>query len=445
VVGVELNPAIRSLVDGRGGAWNQEEFLAKDGVDLRIEEGRGFLSRDRGRYDLIFVASNGAQYSARTGHSRKFLDTHEAMAEYFEHLTPNGMVLFNMQDLDLKLESWKRLLADAGLSFEEAVVLSGRKGAVRRWSRLLVKPSGFTPTEVARFREIWPPAKKRGDEAVRYAPGFTPDRGTLKKIQAPVDLDRFVPTDDLPYPRRVDIKGWTPSPDPRRFTNRLYAMSWIKVFTLALFCGLSLVLAGLFAGRRRGGLRLPVGWIGWFGTSGVAYMLVQVGLMGKLDLFLGSPLAAIALVLAAFLLSNGAGSAWYERRRSAGRAPAWALLAASAAVAAPLTLGLVEVVMGVAIGLPTAIKIGIAFVLVAPVAFVLGTFYPAGVSANVDRGRQALVPMTFGLATLSSVVGSTFAMVIVINVGFRVLIWWAAGLYVLIAVAALWAGRREAV
>ena len=79
-----------------------------------------------------------------------------------------------------------------------------------------------------------------------------------------------------------------------------------------------------------------------------------------------------------------------------------------------------------------------------PLGFVLGMFYPLGVAMTVRRGQDQLVPMTFGLATLSSVLGSTWAIVAVINQGFRAVILQAAGIYLLLAVIAVTAALLSA-
>ena len=59
-------------------------------IDLRIDEGRAFLERADEKYDLIYVANNGAVHASRTGHTRKFLDTYEAMSAYIDQLSPDG-------------------------------------------------------------------------------------------------------------------------------------------------------------------------------------------------------------------------------------------------------------------------------------------------------------------------------------------------------------------
>ncbi len=172
-------------------------------------------------------------------------------------------------------------------------------------------------------------------------------------------------------------------------------------------------------------------------------MLAQVGLMAKLELFMGLPIYSIAVVLAGFLLANGAGSAFVEQRRAAGAPLSPALLAVAAAVLVRTSPFAVDALNRHAVHLPTLVKVLPALLVVAPLAFVLGTFYPLGVGVLVRRELDPLVPMTFGIATISSVVGSTYAMVAVINLGFTDVIRQAVPIYLALAVlAALFLRRR---
>ena len=444
ITGVEINPLVDRLARARRGA-RLDDFLARDGIELVLAEGRGYLDRTDAVWDLIYVANNGALFSTRTGHSRKFLDTREAMEAYVDHLAPGGVVCFNSQDIDHKLEAFKRIHAARGgdVPFADAVLLTGRWKETRTLRRMYYRPEGFDPavTDALRTQLPRPPKTEQKRAFLRWGPGMTdPEPAIEALVRAPIDPSIEVPTDDRPYPRRVDFAGWTPSPDRERFEDRLWTMSWIKVLTLILATLAALATFAAFQLRPRGGHRMPPGPTLWFVGTGVCYMLVQIGLMGKLDLLLGNPLSAIAVVLASFLLANAAGARWFQLRREAGPTPSAGRLALAAAALVPVTLIAVELATGATLGLPLAVKAVVGLLLPAPLAAVLGTFYPAGVAVVTDRDRAPLVPMTFGLATLSSVAGATFAMVWVINVGFRVLLATACGGYLLVGVVALGTG-----
>jgi hypothetical protein len=98
----------------------------------------------------------------------------------------------------------------------------------------------------------------------------------------------------------------------------------------------------------------------------------------------------------------------------------------------PLTLLLLDGLLASAISLPTPVKSLLGALTVAPLAFVLGMFYPLAAGAAQARGLAALIPATFGLATLSGAVGGAFATVAVIDAGFRLVVLSALPMYLLL-------------
>ncbi len=442
ITGVEINPLVKTMVSrGAWDQWNLAAFYDRPNVELVAAEGRGFLQRDPRRYDVIFVANNGPMHATRTGHTRKFLDTYEAIEAYLDHLEPGGTIVFASQPRIHKDEIAKRLLAERDAApYPEAVMVFGRYGwegsrgmDVDTW---LLKPSGFSAGEVRRVRRH---CEERWRRQTQYVPFDGPRTGLAPLIEAPIDPAAFVPDDDQPFERRVDFADFELVPDLSRQVHPVfYALSWIKVFTMLLFGALSVATIAAFYVRRRGPRRLPAWLAGYFLVTGFSYMCAQIGLMAKLELFMGNPLYSIAVVLASFLLFNGLGSAFVDRRVRAGAPPPPWLVALAAALAVPLTLLAIEGVLMRMLGLPLAARIVLALVAVAPLSFVLGMFYPTGVRLTVERGLRELVPMTFGLATLSSVLGSTWAIVAVINHGFRdVILQGEAGYLALVVVAGI--------
>ena len=79
----------------------------------------------------------------------------------------------------------------------------------------------------------------------------------------------------------------------------------------------------------------------------------------------------------------------------------------------------------------------LAVVSVAPLGIVLGLFYPHMVSCLVDQDRASTVSISYGLSTLSSVVGSAYALAAMIDVGFNALLKQAAVAYGVLLVFAV--------
>jgi hypothetical protein len=306
---------------------------------------------------------------------------------------------------------------------------------------MVVKPGGLTPEDLAALeRKVasWPHPRR-----VLYAPS---GEGVPRFVDAVLGNTRGpLVTDDRPFVRGVSWRDFELLPAKARFADQLYASSWIKVFTLLLFGAISvavMTVVGLGVGLRRGReRRVPWPWVLYFFLAGVSYMCVELGLIGKAELFLGSPLYAVAVILALFLASNGLG-AYLQGRLRVFRGPVTLVLPAVAAIAwGVLATHLCNARL---LSLPLPLKILCVALSVGPAGTFLGMFYPFGVERVVETGRRAAVPATYAMATLSSVWGSSWAMTAIPNLGFSTVILMGAAGYALTGALYLVARRMHA-
>jgi hypothetical protein len=441
ITGVELNPAVVDLYENPLLAgMNLRAFHARPNVHLVAREGRDFLDNDRGRYDLLFVATNGSTNDARTGHTRKYLDTYEAMASVLDHLAPGpgSMIVFVNQPVMHKAESLRLLFAERGLGdFAQAVFAFGSP-ETRGQDSMIVKPGGLTHDEIAAIEgkvASWPHPRR-----VLYAPSGV---GEPRFVDAVLGRTRGpLVTDDRPFVHEVSWRDFELVPAEGRFHDQLYAASWIKIFTVLLFGVVSvavIAVVGLGLGLRRDReRRVPWPWVLYFFVAGVSYMCVEIGLIGKTELFLGSPLYTVAVILALFLAANGLGAFLQDRLRVF-RGPATLVPAAVAAIAwGVLATHLCNARL---LSLPLPLKVACVALSVVPAGTLLGMFYPFGVERLVDAGRRAAVPATYAIATLSSVWGASWAMTAVTNLGFSAVILMGAAGYALTGALVLIARR----
>ncbi len=426
ITGVELNPNVVALIqDPLLARTNLRAFHARPHIHLVVREGRDFLNNERGRYHLLFAATNGATNAGRTGHTRKYLDTYEAMASYLDHLAPGpgSMMVFVNQPVLHKAESLRRLFAERGLGdFGKAVFAFGAP-ETRGQDSLVVKPSGLSPDEIAALEAkvlSWPHPRR-----VLYSPS-----GAAEPRFAGVVLGRTtgpLVTDDRPFVHQVNWRDFELWPAKARFADQLYASSWIKVFTILLFGVVSLAIMA-WLGLRRIERRPPWSWVLYFFVAGVSYMCVEIGLIAKTELLLGSPLYAVAVILALFLASNALG-AYLQDRLRVFRGPATLVLPTVAAIAWGVLA--THLCTSYLLSLPLPLKIVCVALSVVPAGTFLGMFYPFGVACVVQAGRRAAVPATYVLATLSSVWGAAWAMTAVTNLGFSTVILMGAAGYVM--------------
>jgi len=279
----------------------------------------------------------------------------------------------------------------------------------------VVKPGGLTPDEIAAIDgkvASWPSARR-----VLYSPSGV---GVPSFVDVVLGRTRGpLVTDDRPFVHEVSWRDFELVPAEARFIDQLYASSWIKVFTVLLFGVVSVAVSAFVGLRRDRERRVPWPWVLYFFTAGVSYMCVEIGLIAKTELFLGSPLYAVAVILALFLASNGLG-AYLQDRLHVFRGPATLVLPAVAAIAwGVLATHLCNVHL---LSLPLPLKVVCVALCVVPAGTFLGMFYPFGVERVVEAGRRAAVPATYAMATLSSVWGASWAMTSITNLGFSAVI-----------------------
>jgi hypothetical protein len=219
-----------------------------------------------------------------------------------------------------------------------------------------------------------------------------------------------------------------------------FASSWIKIITVLLFAVLSLVTIAVVRFIGTQAQRLPIPWLLYFLASGIAYMCVEIGLIAKTELFVGSPLYSVAMVLATFLFSNSIGA--YLQQRFAVMRGAKTLILLTLSTIAWGILG-VELCNAYLLSIPIVLKfVGVALA-VFPAGLCLGMFYPFGVCKLVAGGLRETVPVTYSIATLSSVLGSAWAMTAITNIGFSGVIAFGAVCYFITALIFL-AAKRSA-
>jgi hypothetical protein len=152
-----------------------------------------------------------------------------------------------------------------------------------------------------------------------------------------------------------------------------------------------LPLAWLRRGEKGRAAQGPMRVASYFLLIGFAFLFIEIAFIHRFSLFLGHPLAALAVTLAGFLVSAGPGSG--VSKRVAARWPQSAILLTVAAIVSlgavyamvlpPLFAGLM--------GLSLTAKIAVAVGLLAPLGFAMGLPFPLGLGL-VSNSAPGLVP-----------------------------------------------------
>ena len=459
---VELNPDLIDLARGQFSSFAGRVYERPD-VTVHIGEARSFVEASAARWDLIQVAlldSFTATAAGVQALGESPLYTVEGLQAYYGHLVPGGLLAITRWLRSPPRDSVK-LFATAVLALEQAGVLSPSDHLVmiHGWNTatLLVKNGAFEAGEIAAIRAF---TEARSFDAAWY-PGMPESEANRFNRQSEPYL--YLAAAALLGPERgrflQDYKFYvTPATDDRPYFFRFFKWQLLPelmvlrdqgglaqadtgylvvLITLLQSTVASLVLILLplliLRGRSRSpqGATLPRWRVAlYFLALGFGFILVEISFIQRFTLFLGHPLAAIAVVMAAFLVSAGIGSGLSPRLRTHGPAVA-AAVAAIVALASAYLVGL-PFLLPALIAWPFAAKVAITLLLIAPLGIAMGMPFPLGLGP-VAAEAPRLVPWAWGINGCASVVGAVLASILAMHVGFTLVVCLATAFYAVAA------------
>jgi hypothetical protein len=426
---IELNDGIRRVVDEDLGFVSGRPY-SLPGVHTAVGDGRSTLASRSTRYDQIHLgftdtlSANAAQGFALMENN---LYTVEAFAEYFDHLSPGGILnvsrLYDFVGEEVLRLAVLTLAALREYGVEEprrhVFVMRGTELGGSRMGTVLARLEPFTPHDLHRLRFL---AALRGGEVV-----FAPDAAAGEEWEALAAaaspeafcsgyrLDVCPPTDDRPFFFNMD-RLWTAEPLAWFWGGvSPYSILWI---TLGILVAFSLVAFALPLLLMRESAPSGAATF-YFALIGVGYILVEIVLIQHFVLFLGFPTYALSVVLAGLLGFSGLG-AWLSSRFSTGSelrrilAAAVVLIVVGSFALQPLLRAL--------IGLPLAARVLVALALLAPLGLALGCAMPLGLR-RLETLRRGGIAYAWGINGIASVMASVLGVVVALEMGFT-----AAGL-----------------
>jgi hypothetical protein len=478
--GVEINATTTSLMRNELREKSGDRYELP-GVRVLLDEGRSWLRRSPGTYDIIQMTGTDTYAALSSGSyvmSESYLYTAEAYDDFFAHLTDDGVISV----LRFRFEPPRETLRLAGIAVDALrrrgaedpashMVMLGFDGPKVEidgqlvgldYCAMLMRQRPFTADEVEIYRRY---VASRPGTSVLWAPGLPSTGATtdfFEAVRAGTDAEfrkNYVynldpVTDDRPFFFRYDkwadalARVFGVEPATRGGLGEEYASivgggaQPIGLIMLATVLGESAILVALLVLVplllfRREGLRVEGAgrWILYFFGLGAGYILVEIVAMQRFVLFLGNPGYAVTVVLITFLLFSGLGATLAGRSDDPRRTLTRALLAVL------LLIGVLAValppVFHAALALPLPARIAITVLLLAPVALVMGMPFPSGL-ALLSRRAGPLVPWAFGVNGGASVIASVIGILVAMAAGFSAAFLLAGLAYL----AALLAGRK---
>lgn len=483
---VELNPQIVDLMVHQYRDFSGQIFGSPPSypVNVHIAEARGFVQSTREKYDLIQIAmldSVGAAASGTHSLNENYLYTVEAIEEFVQHLTPDG-ILSITRWLKSPPRDMIKLFATAVEALEQidGAVPANQLALIREWrtGTLLIKKQQFKPFEKEAIRDF---CQRRSFDLAYYPQMVESEANRYNQLPEPIyftaaqaimfgNREQFYKdypfqvrpaTDDRPYFSQFLRLGMLAQIIHTIGRNAIPFIEWgylllIAILIQAVGAGLILIFLPLLflpkrpmflttcdncsassnqASRLSTGKQGTAKWrvCSYFLSLGIGFMLIEMAFIQKFLLLLSYPTYAVAVVLCAFLVFAGLGS-FYSPRVSQ----------ISQKFRAHIVIPLVIIILSLIafaylllltpifdhfIASPDPLKIAVSVALIAPLAFFMGMPFPLGIE-QLRTNQPHLIAWAWGINGFASVVGAILAVCLAIALGFNAVILIAIAVYV---------------
>jgi hypothetical protein len=469
VIGVEINGLIVGL---HREVMSEFSGLTKlPGVQLVYDEARSFMAREERQFEVLTMslidtwASTGAgAYSL----SENGLYTREAWQIFMRRLTPTGVfTVSRWYNANAPGETARMLALAMETLYAEGVqkpldhIVLLQTGNI---STLLVCRRAFSAADID---TVLAEARRLG-VTVMLTPRTPSPHPTLAQLAALTSreelwrwtgnqiLDLTPPTDQRPFFfSMLKPRTWLTS---RSGVDQL-DVSWLgnlqatQTLVYAVLVSVLLTLITVvwpMLSRRRDFPQLArldvLAAGGYFALIGLGFMYVEMGLLSRLNVFLGRPTLALAVLLAGMIFFTGVGSMLSGKIRFDRK---W--LAIFYPWAPALMIGLTALLLPGAMYLfetgSTFARVFVSLLLIAPTALALGLGFPLGLNlcermekkalGNAAVEGSALGPWLWGINGACGVCASGLALGTSMVFGVHLTLLVGAGCYLLLPIATM--------
>jgi predicted membrane-bound spermidine synthase len=432
VYGLEINPAIVSLQTNELVEWNGNSY---EGINVFVMDGRSYVEQSELQFDMITLENthfNRGWGTAGTGRepTPEYLYTAQALHSYLDHLTTSGVVVVEEPVFvsSREVPVWKLLFTMRQVLLDRGYAQPEQHFFVFQWTtttdfiQILMKKTPFTEQEVSALLNWLDDIDNiRAIEQINGSPvgpmdarttlfhhPFQASSATVSRVLRGEVEDDFlqehniqVITDDRPFMFDVDPSN----------SNLKQAYSDVLFLILPL-----VPLLIWFLGRRRGALLGLLPHIFTVALTGLGYLLIEIVLIQRYELFLGSPVATFSSVVGTLLVFSGLGSLWSGRIGKKG-------------VYCPLGIVILLLIlyqylapaffsMAAQLSLPP--KIGLAVVSMAPLGFFAGIPFPYVLRSGKAEFSASVVAMLYTVNAAFMALAVPLAFNISTNWGFAV-------------------------
>ena len=467
ITAVELNPIIvkvqRDIMKDQWGRMND-----RPEVKLVVDEGRNFIKRSNEKYDIILSShtiSNAAVASGALSLAENYVLTREAFEDYLDHLTEDGVLYFTRPEIQLArlFTTATEMFLDRGVQFPGDHIFAYTEPSWREIKEkykftagFVMKKSPFLEPEVNAIESLLEIHTDTSAIArqILYSP-FGPNHESiyhnivnskdLKALYTSSTIQLAPATDDKPFFNQHvpwSSISWEHFREIFTQNNRgrlaledkpVAEITLVTILFQSLLIAAILILLPLWKFSRQG-LQTKGKWnfLVYFAGLGLGFILIEIALLQRFNLYLGQPVYTYAVILASLLIFTGIGSYLSERFDQGARAIFTKLVPLILLVLMGTAL-LIPFISNATLHFPLALRVFISIILVAPLGIVLGMPFPLGLRL-IGKEAGPLAPWAWGVNGFFTVIGSVTAVILGMAFGFTVVLATAAACYSLAGV-----------
>jgi len=436
---VEVNSKIRKLLEGEL-VEQSDSLLFHPGISYFTTDSRSFIKASSETFDLILLPTvNGLGGSSGIeALHENYLLTQEALGEMWQKLTPSGVIAIQAW-MDYPYRYPLRVYSSL-LDLLESKGVKDPKyhiGAIRSWGTigfvLSKKPLELTdlgnirkfclemgfdpailpdidPSEQAKFNQL------QDDSFFRYLEFLNSSGKDDFLARYPFDLRPV--RDDRPF--FSQFLKWNKIGELQSIYQSfsipfLEAGYVIVILTFILISLLALILI-LVPLAIRGKKWSHKSWIFfYFSGIGVGYMFIEIVVIQRFTLYLGSPIYSAGVAISALLLFSGMGSLWTQKQSIS---QPWLKKVLGGIVLIIISYGLgLDSLLQWTIHFPMLGKVVLSAAALSPLAFLMGVPFPAALFF-LGRQNDFEIPWAWGINSCLSVISAVLALILAVELGF---------------------------
>jgi spermidine synthase len=452
IIGIDINPIFVDLLKNK--FRNESKIADLPNVEMIVDEARSYLSRSNQKFSLIQMSLADTWASTGAGAfslSENALYTVEAWKIILNHLDQNGLFTVSRWYSPNNLGETGRMVSLGVSSLLHSGVREPSKHIAMmcegKIATLILSKSPFNETEKNTLRTI--SENLKFDEVIN--PDEPPSNNILREIVSVKSenelinaikdkpLNFYSPTDDDPYffnmLRLTHLNEVGESSTGILHGNLTATITLlVLVFSLLVLSVITIIFPLVVSSKikYKDINDKEMFWKGaaYFSLIGAGFMMTEIGLIQRLSVFLGHPVYALGILLFTILLSAGTGSFTSEFLPLTSK-PWKYILPSFAAIMIIVIKFVLNIIMSGMVSSPELIKIIISIIVIFPLGFVMGMFFPTGMKL-VKSNSESQTPWFWGLNGIFGVLFSALAVFFSIYSGISTNFYIASVCYILI-------------